>query len=147
MNNYNPYYYYLVIFHSEDLSCSNGPIIYKRIPKEDMHLLDPSIIDVLPAFEFIMHLPRYIYDYYDLDEEFLNIQYDTSHIILTVSDNGLEEFIELANITPSLIVLSDSCSEEIYLYCKTIQSQIEPMRINQLDTNKLNYCWKMLKPL
>lgn len=145
MNNYNPYYYYLVIFHSEHLG-SNDPIMYGLTLKEDMHYLDPSMIDVLPAFEFIMHLPRHIYDYYDLDEEFLNIQYDTSHIIFAVPDNGIKKFIKLTNITPSLIMLSDSCSEEIYSYCKTIQSQIEPIRTNQLDTNKLNCCWKMLKP-
>lgn len=145
MNNYNPYYCYLVVFHLEHLS-SNGPIIHERMLKENMHLLEPSIIDVLPAFEFIMHLPRHIYDYYDLDEEFLNIQYDTSHIILTVPDNAIDKIIEASNIDPNLIVLSDSCSEEIYSYCKTIQSQIEPIRINQLDTNKLSYCWKMLQP-
>lgn len=138
MNNYNPYYCYLVVFHLEYLS-SNGPIMHERVLKEDMHLLDSAIIDVLPAFEFIMHLPRHIYDYYDLDEEFLNVQYDTSHIILPVPDNDLDKIIGASNIVPNLIVLSDSCSEEIYSYCKTIQSQIEPIRINQLDTNKLSY--------
>lgn len=146
MNNYNPYYFYLVVFHSEDLN-SSGPIIQERIPKENMHLLEPAIIDVLPAFEFIMHLPRSIYDYYDLDENFLNAQYDNSHIIFLVPDNDLDNIIKEHKIKPDIIVLSDLCSKDIYVYCKTIQSQVEPIRVNQLDTNKLNYCWKMLQPV
>ncbi|MGN1224068.1 MAG: hypothetical protein ACI4TG_03045 [Ruminococcus sp.] len=145
MNNYSPYYCYLVVFHLEGLN-TNSPIIHEQILKENMHLLEPFMVDILPAFEFIMHLPRHIYDYYDLDEKFLNTQYDTPHIILPVPDTILDEITKLDNIHPNIIILSNSCSEEIYLYCKTIQPQIEPIRINQLDTKKLNYCWKMLKP-
>ena len=145
MNIDDPYFYYVVVFHSED-NAAQTPIIHERISKENMHLLAPYIIDILPAIEFIMHLPRHVYDYYDLDEEFIDSQYDTPHMVYLVPDSDLGNFFTMYPVHPHIIIVSDLCSQETIMFSTRLNPLILPIRMEQLYDKPLTYYWTVLRP-
>lgn len=145
MNIDDPYFYYVVVFHLEG-STTQEPIIHERLPKENMHLLDTSVSDILPAIEFIMHLPRHIYDYYDLDEEFINSQYDTPHMIYLLPDSALRDFFTMFPVHPHIIIVSDFCSQETISFAARLEPLISPIRMKKLYDKTLRYYWTVLQP-
>lgn len=154
MDKNNPYYIYTIVFHSTD-SNQTISVSHENDMKESMHLLDPSVRDILPALEFVMNLPRDLYDYYEfLDSEsscanleLLSAEYDASHIIRLIPDFQLKVFLEAAKYHEDLIVISDSCTDDVYTVCKKARENVPIIGVKELNEQLLNKCWKSLRPI
>ena len=95
---------YLVIFKSEETKYE-GPISINPTGNGTMHLLDDEMYPTVDALEFLLHMPRNIFDLYDIDENIMNASHDTPHHIILVPDKLIEnnqieneENISLKNI-------------------------------------------------
>lgn len=142
------YFNYYVVF-SGDLCMNYSPIIFARInneAKKGMHQFDDNILNILPAIEYIMHLPRHIYDIYNLDEKFISASYDTSHMIFPIHEDLLPIFsTQIPLVKPTLFILSDDCSESAKKYCKEQSSYLGAVLISELNQKLLLKHWALLK--
>ena len=91
-HNINYYFNYYVIFKSSGPNL-DGPIIsysnaeaIKVNNNGTMHLFDEDMYETLDAVEYLMHLPRNIYDVYNMDEGLMSSSYDTPHDITILPD-------------------------------------------------------------
>ena len=111
------YFTYFIVFKSNDNGFS-GPIVLfgnsesiKKNNNGTMHLLDDDLNGTLGAIEYIMHLPRNVFDIYDLDEEFMALSYDTPHQIVLVPDYILVNQ-NIGNIAPTIFILTEDSSKD-----------------------------------
>ena len=110
----NANFSYLVVFRSQELN-SEGPIALSPTGNGTMHLFDEEMYPTLDALEFLLHMPRNIFDVHDIDEKLMNASHDTSHDIIIAPDKLLKK---IPNINVTMVILTDDCSEDVKLGCK-----------------------------
>ena len=133
----NAIFTYLVIFKSHAHKY-DGPISLHAINNGTMHLFDEEMYGTLDAIEFLMHMPRNIFDLYDIDEHLLSASHDTPHHIILMPDMLLAQ-TRLAGIT--MILLADDCSGEIKQVCEQFCPQIGVHYVKDLTTSLLETLW------
>ena len=143
------YFIYCIVFKNKKGS-EYKPIleIGKKEPKTSysngtMHLLDDDMFGLMPTIEYLMHLPRNIYDLCDIDEGLMSSSYDTSHIIVPYPES------ELANLRylipyPTLIVTSEECSPQTKEECKKHNPTLGTYETKDLTKSLLKVFWNKL---
>ena len=86
----NVIFSYLVVFKTEELNYE-GPIALSPTGNGTMHLFDEEMYPTLDALEFLLHMPRNIFDMYDIDESLMNASHDTTHDIIIAPDKLLKK--------------------------------------------------------
>ncbi|MEK3923472.1 hypothetical protein [Paenibacillus sp. FSL K6-2393] len=144
------YFNYYVVFKSNNNDLlSVSPIVNftefrKDQYKETMHMLDPSLINIMPAVHYAMHLPRTGFDVLDLDEEMLLQFYDQpNNIIPFPSDftGGLES-IDMPHAT--LIIYEEGCEESAKIIEAKLGSELGIIGAADLSTETLKKHWNLL---
>jgi len=147
--NYNipKYYKYVILFKGEIEEVE--PIIHvsdlselKSINRGRMHLFDESLIPILPAIDYCLHMPRTELDTYDTNTEVLDKAYDVPQDIVIMPDKVLFSFHRL--FQPTLIIYSDDCSEEVKNKAKSCDSELEAISILVLSQSLLVRHWNIL---
>lgn len=144
------YYTYWVIFN--ELYEEYAPILkYENLNKlrEDnyrtMHLFDKNLETIIPAIEYVMHLPRLELDLYDLDEGTIDAAYDESHNIVPIPDTL---FVRLggniASVKPTLIIYSDNCDSGVIKVSKLMNPVLGSYKVNELNEKLLKEQWSEL---
>lgn len=133
----NTIFTYLVIFKSHAHKY-DGPISLHAMNNDTMHLFDEEMYSTLDAIEFLMHMPRNIFDLYDIDEHLLSASHDTPHHIILMPDMLLAQ-AHLAGIT--MILLADDCSKEVKQVCEQFCPQIGVHYVKDLSTSLLETQW------
>ena len=88
------YYTYCLIFKGDAgnvspiLEVSNYSDV-KKVYSSSTHLFDESIMPVMDAVEFCLHLPRTEMDTYDTPTEVLDLAWDVPHNIIVISDEAI----------------------------------------------------------
>jgi len=132
---------YLVVFKIEELNYE-GPISLKPAGNGTMHLFDEEMYTTLDALEFLLHMPRNIFDLYDIDEKLMNASHDTSHNIVIVPDKLIEK---LPNINATMIVLTDDCLEDIKMGCVRFTPALGVYYSKELNNVLLKTLWNNLQ--
>ena len=136
----NANFSYLIVFKSEELNYE-GPISLKPTGNGTMHLFDEEMYPTLDALEFLLHMPRNIFDMYDIDEKLMNASHDTSHDIIIVPDKLLEK---LPNINATMVVLTDDCLEDIKMGCERFSTPLGVYYSKELNDALLKTLWNNL---
>lgn len=131
---------YLVVFKSEETNYE-GPISINPTGNGTMHLLDDEMYPTVDALEFLLHMPRNIFDLYDIDENLMNASHDTPHHIILVPDKLIEN---ISKINTTMIVLTNDCSENIKLECERFASAIGVFYSKDLNVTLLKALWNKL---
>lgn len=131
---------YLVVFKSEATSYE-GPISFTPMGNDTMHLFDEEMYPTLDAIEFLLHMPRNVFDIYDIDEKLMNASHDTAHNIILLPDK-LIELIPIINVT--MIVLTDNCTDDLKLKCKRFSPLIGIHFSKDLNNSLLKMLWEDL---
>ena len=103
-----------------------------------MHLFDEEMYSTLDAIEFLMHMPRNIFDLYDIDEHLLSASHDTPHHIILMPDMLLAQ-VRLTGVT--MILLADDCSRETKQVCDKFCPTIGVHYVKDLTTSLLETLW------
>lgn len=113
--------------------------------KGTMHLFDKDLESVLPALEYIMHLPRLSLDLINLDEGTIDVAYDESHEIILVPDSV---FIKLKqteiSVNPALIIYTADCDSNVKVISETFNPVLGIYEINDLNETLLKKQWNEL---
>lgn len=144
------YYYftYFVIFKSGSLN-TDGPILRypageKILPNHGgtMHLFDPELDGTPDAVEFLMHMPRNIFDLYDLDEYQMDASYDTPHYITPLPDLALARV--RFSPRPTMFILTDDCDAAAKRTCESQAPLLGVFYIHELNEALLKRLWAEL---
>ena len=149
MMNYNvpQYYKYIVLFKGEIediepiLQVSDMSAL-RSFNSGRMHLFDESLIPILPAIEYCLHMPRTEMDTYDTDTEVLDNAYDVPQEILIMPDMGLLQYP--FPFQPTLIIYADDCLEEVKNRAKSLDAVLGAVSISDLSVNLLMKQWNVL---
>lgn len=144
------YYTYWIIFN--EVYEEYNPILkYGNLNKlrEDnygtMHLFDKKLETIIPAIEYVLHLPRLELDLYDLDEETIDAAYDESHNIIPIPDSI---FVKLggnvARERPTLIIYADNCDPGVKIVSGDMNPMLGCYKISELNENLLKRQWHEL---
>ena len=113
--------------------------------KGTMHLFDKDLESVLPALEYVMHLPRLFLDLFNLDEDIIDVAYDESHEIILVPDSV---FIKLKqteiSVNPTLIIYTANCDKNVTAVSETFNPILGIYEINNLNEALLKKQWNEL---
>lgn len=141
------YYTYWIVFNGsyEDYT----PILYyKNLNKiradnfGTMHLFDKNLETILPAVEYVMHLPRLELDLYDLDERTIDYAYDQSHNIILIPDSSFIEFKEtIQKVSHTLIIYADNCDVKVKSVSNSMKPILGSYKVSELNTNLLREQW------
>ncbi len=141
------YYRYVILFKGEIEEIE--PIIkvsdlseLKSINRGRMHLFDESLISILPAIEYCLHMPRTELDTYDTDVEVLDKAYDVPQDIVIMPERLILTAFHL--IQPTLVIYSDDCSEEIKDKVKKCDSELGAVSVFELSQRLLISQWNIL---
>ena len=134
------YFKYIVIYHDDNIANAQD---YTPIIKVDrntyngystMHLLDKNITTILPAIEFILHLPQTCFQLYELSVYILANHYDVPHDVLWLPDYVFEYPIVQSSLRKChLIIYNDDCNQET----KDLISNMNPI-FGSLASSTLN---------
>lgn len=134
------YYRYVILFKGEMEDVE--PIIrvsdlseLKSINRGRMHLFDESLLSILPAIDYCLHMPRTELDTYDTDTEVLDKAYDVPQDIVIIPDKLIFSVLHL--LQPTLIIYSDDCSEEAKNKAKSCDSELGAVSIIDLSQRLL----------
>lgn len=133
----NAVFTYLVIFKSHAHKY-DGPISLHAIDNNTMHLFDEEMYSALDAIEFLMHMPRNIFDLYDIDEHLLDLSHDTPHHIILVPDILLSQ-VRLTGVT--MFLLADDCSGETKQVCEQFCPTVGVHYVKDLTASLLETLW------
>lgn len=136
----NANFSYLVVFKSDELNYE-GPISLKPTGNGTMHLFDEEMYPTLDALEFLLHMPRNIFDMYDIDEKLMNASHDTSHDIVIVPDKLIEK---LPNINATMVILTNDCLEDIKMECERFTPTLGVYYSKELNDVLLKTLWNNL---
>lgn len=141
------YYRYVILFKGEMEDVE--PIIkvsdlseLKSINRGRMHLFDESLLSILPAIDYCLHMPRTELDTYDTDTEVLDKAYDVPQDIVIIPDKLIFSVLHL--LQPTLIIYSDDCSEEAKNKAKSCDSELGAVSIIDLSQRLLISHWNIL---
>lgn len=139
------YFTYFVVFKSSGPNL-NGPIVhYSGVdePKFDnngtMHLFDEDMDCTLGMVEYLMHLPRNIFDVYDMDELLMGSSYDTPHFITILPDSELNRI--KFNFVPTMFLLADDCDPKAKNKCDLFKPLLGSYYAHELNENLLKKLW------
>lgn len=145
------YYNYLILFR-EDYDATYEPVLkvhdveeLRKVNSNSMHLFDSNMDAILPAIEYILHLPRLQFDFYNLDEELISAAYDESHAIIIVPDSLFVHLSEMFVGPYTLIIYADNCIAEVEQLFGIMNSKLGFIRVSQLNQTLLNEHWMTLK--
>ena len=148
MSNEDYYFNYFVIFNGTTQS-SVGPILSYSNPNDikvtnngTMHLFDEELHGTLKPIEYLMHLPRNVFDVYNMDEHLMGASYDTPHHITVLPHYLLSE--SLFSFSPTMIVLTNNCSEKTKQLCEQWEPLAGVYYSNELDEKLLIKIWRTL---
>lgn len=150
IDNKNDQYYftYFVVFKSSGQN-SNGPVVHhfhvnklKFNNGGAMHLFDEDMDSTLGMVEYLMHLPRNIYDVYHIDELLMGASYDTPHFITILPDSELNR-IQL-HFEPTMFLLTDDCDFETKNICNLLKPLLGSFYAHELNENLLKKLWMAL---
>lgn len=148
MDNEMPQYYrYLILFKGTTEKAK--PVLHiskltelKNINRGRMHLFDDTLVPILPAVEYCIHLPRIEFDTCDMEVEFLDHAHDVSHEIFIVPD---EVFLSLPNVIhPALIIYADNCCDEAKRKALNNNVLLGAVPVSGLNNKLLTNHWKEL---
>lgn len=128
---------YLVIFKSYAQKY-DGPISLHAINNGTMHLFDEEMYATLDAIEFLLHMPRNIFDLYDIDERLLNSSHDTPHHIILMPEDLL---VHNPTIDATMILLADSCADETKIACDQTNPELGVHYTSELTNSFLQAQW------
>lgn len=131
---------YLVVFKSE-ASNYEGPIVLSPTGNGTMHLFDEEMYPTLDALEFLLHMPRNIFDMYDIDERLMDASHDTPHHIVLIPDKLLTT---IPNIDVTMIVLTNDCLEDVKLKCERFSPILGLHYSKDLNASLLKILWNNL---
>ena len=147
------YYIYWIVFHGEyenelPIFYYNDLIKLKKYTKDTMHLFDDNLISVISAVEFVMHLPRFELDLYNLHEQEIDLLYDIPHQIVLVPDSILikmrdEELLK----KPTLVIYSEDCDFANNSLAKLIPSELGYFETQKLSEDRLINIWESLSEM
>lgn len=143
------YFTYFIVFKSNEDDFS-GPIVLfvnseaaKRNTNGTMHLLDDDLNGTLGAIEYIMHLPRTVFDIYDLDEEFMASLYDTPHKIVLIPDDEIINH-NIGNESPAMFILTEDCGRDIKRNCEKRKPLLGTYYIYELNQELIKKQWEKI---
>ncbi len=143
------YFLYFVVFKSKSDNTS-GPIIsydnFEKMKEDNngtMHLFDDDMSETLPAIDYIMHLPRNVFDLYDLDENLMAASHDTPHFIVPLPEYGIPE-AGINNIVPTMFILTDDCDEEVKYRCNKLNPLLGTYYTGELNERLIKKQWNEL---
>ena len=144
---------YLIMFKGSDDPCdSHVPIIRtKYLAKAlglDAHLFDPDLEAILPAVNYVMHLPRSGFDVMEMPSEVAIYTYDHPHDIL-VFPSSMAELLPVNPQRYTILIYADDCEIESNFFRSCDCIDIVP--VSKLSSALLNDHWKkishLMKPL
>lgn len=142
------YFTYYVVYKSNDLN-RDGPILtysstseMKAAHSRTMHLFDEELLETLAAVEYLMHLPRNIFDVYDMGEHMMGSSYDTPHYIIVLPDLLLSAF--WPSFHPTMFVLTDDCGSEVKQRCEAYAPYLGVFNVQGLNEKLLKDLWMKL---
>ena len=136
----NAIFSYLVVFKTEELNYE-GPIALSPTRNGTMHLFDEEMYSTLDALEFLLHMPRNIFDMYDVDENLMNASHDTSHNIIIAPDKLIKK---LPNINATMVILTDDCPEDVKFGCERFTPPLGIYYTKELNNELLKTSWNNL---
>lgn len=141
------YYSYVILFKGEMEEIE--PVIkvsdlseLRSMNKGRMHLFDETLLSILPAVEYCLHMPRTELDTYDTDTEVLDKAHDVPQDIRIIPDKAI--FSVFHTVQPTLIIYSDDCSEEAKNKAKGVISELGAVSISDLSQSLLISQWNIL---
>lgn len=143
------YFTYFIVFKSTDSNNEYMPIqsyfIDGHIQKVNtMHLFDDDLDGTISTIEYIMHLPRTVFDLCNQDENLMASSYDTPHCITLLPISEIPDEIENYNTIPALFVLADECAPQVVEKCKSLNPLLGVCKASDLDETLLKMQWKEL---
>lgn len=132
---------YLVVFRSQAPSFE-GPIMFNATNNGTMHLFDDEMYTTLDALEFLMHMPRSVFDIYDINEVLMYASHDHSHHIMIIPD---KELAIINSIETTMIIVTDDCSHETKLLCEKLCPKIGTYYSKELNNSLLKTLWEKLQ--
>ncbi|HCW54753.1 MAG TPA: hypothetical protein DG753_13690 [Clostridium sp.] len=134
---------YIVIF-KDNYDCKVGPIIYddevEHMLFDNIHLFDDDLIPILPAIEFIMHLPRVGFDVINIDAEHALSSYDTPHNITLLPLSKIELLRQAVDFCQTLIIYQSDCG--IDLSNLNSENVVGIISTEMLSTELLKLYWE-----
>ena len=104
-----------------------------------MHLFDEDMYETMDAVEYLMHLPRNIYDVYNMDEGLMSSSYDTPHDITIVPDFLVPKM--RFHTIPTMFVVTDNCDAEIKRVYESQKFLLGAFYAHELGENLLEKLW------
>lgn len=139
MSNY--YFTYLVVFKSSQAKF-NGPILFSSEKNNGtMHLFDEDLYSTLDSLEFIMHLPRNIFDLCNMDADLMAHSYDIQHLIVIIPESLISQSYKL---DATMIMLADDCSENTEQICKASKPLLGVYHSRDASDDLLKSLWRDL---
>ncbi|QUL55201.1 hypothetical protein KDC22_00985 [Paenibacillus tritici] len=140
---------YYVVFKSNNNDPLNfNPIVHLADVgmqyKETMHMLDPDLINIMPALHYAMHLPRIGFDVLDLDEETLLQSYDQPNNIIPIPSDFVNMINDFSMPLPTLIIYEEGCTESAKTLEKKLGSRLGIIGFDNLSTESLKKHWRMI---
>lgn len=121
----------------------DDPESMKKDNNGTMHLFDEDLNGTLDAIEYIMHLPRNVFDVYDLDENFMASSYDTPHLIILLPDSEIPTY-KMDTTVPTLFVLTDDCATQTLSECKKRNPLLGTYYVHELNEELVKMHWNQL---
>lgn len=146
MNPIPKYYRYTILFRgdigpvSPILNVSNTEV--KSLSRGRMHLFDETLLAILPAVKYCLHMPRVEMDTYDTDTEVLDRAHDVSHDLWVVPDS--EPLIDHIISQSTLVVYADNCLEEIKIKAQKSAVELGAVSVSDLSQELLVAHWNQL---
>jgi len=137
---------YIVVYKSEYLHdhipLTVGLEDVSKKYKSEHHLFDKEMLEILPGLEYILHLPKSIFDLAQADAVAVEAHQESAHLIIPVPDTAVSQQL-LAGAT--LIICQDECEEKISELMENNPSTLGINTITELNTILLMKHWKKLK--
>lgn len=147
-HNRDYYFTYFVVFKSSGPNL-NGPILLYSDTRdlgsdrsETMHLFDDDLDGTLDAVEYLIHLPRNMFDVHNMDELLMASSYDTPHFITILPDTELSR-LQFPS-APTMFVLADDCDLETKAACELQKPLLGTFYSCQLNQDLLKTLWMEL---
>ena len=141
------YYKYLVLFSSEAPSFNaaikaSNYVAMREENKGSMLQLDKDIIEILPIFEYCLHLPRSEFDVCDIDTVVIDKAYDVPQDIVFCPESAFEELIGIIDF--DIIFCSDSCFSNIKSKVNEKGLNVECVQRKDLSNELLKKHWNLM---
>ncbi|MDK2866100.1 MAG: hypothetical protein PWP38_415 [Clostridiales bacterium] len=142
---------YYVLFEQEGIDVDYQAIVSANAydASQTMHVWDETLNPILPAFWYILHLPRMGFDVIDNDIELVLHAHDEPHNIIpypyTVSEPLIQQELNRGIVNPTLIICADAIYDAV-IQDKTLASSVLGIvKVSELSTALMQQHWQQLK--